>query len=62
MRTDNSIRTAVLSGTTQLLKFPPGLQVIKRMCNDPETGASACLEDGHDLSPEQALLILFVSF
>ena len=41
------------SGTTQLLNFPPGLRVIMRMCNDPATGASACLEDGHESSPEQ---------
>ena len=53
MRINNSIRRAVLSLTTQLLHFLPGLQVIMRMCNDPETGASACLEEGHDLCPEQ---------
>ena len=59
MRIDNSIRTAVLSqfnvlsATTPFLKFLPGLQVIMRMCNDPGTGASACLEGGHDSSPEQ---------
>ena len=27
--------------------------MIMRMCNDPETGDSACLEDGHDSSPKQ---------
>ena len=53
MRINCSIRTAVLSGTTQLLNFPPGLQVIMRMCNDPETGANACLEDKHDSSPQK---------
>ena len=53
MRIDSSIHTTVLPVTTQLLNFLPGLQVIMRMCNDPETGASACLEDGHDSSPEQ---------
>ena len=45
MRINNSIRTA--------RNFSPGLQVIMRICNDPETGASACLEDGHDSSPTQ---------
>ena len=45
MRINNTIRTAH--------NFSPGLQVIMRMCNDPETGASACVEDGHDSSPEQ---------
>ena len=53
MRINNSIRTAVLSGTTELLNLPPGLRVIMRMFNDPETGVSACLEDGHDSSPKQ---------
>ena len=33
--------------------FPPGHQVIIRMCNDPEMGASSCMEDGRDSSPEQ---------
>ena len=50
MRIYNSIRTAVLSGITQLLNFPAGPRVIMRMCNDPETGA--CLQDGLDSSPE----------
>ena len=27
--------------------------MIVRMCNGPETGASACLENGHDSSIEQ---------
>ena len=27
--------------------------LIMRMCNEAETGASACLEDGHDTSTEQ---------
>ena len=53
MGTNNSIRTVALSGTTQFLNFPPGTRVIMPMCNDPETGASACLVDGHDSSPEQ---------
>ena len=46
---NNSIRTAVLSGHN----FSPGPQVIMRMCNDPETGASACLEDEHVSSPKK---------
>ena len=52
----NSIRTAVLSGTTEHLDFLPALQVIIRKCNDAEAGASVCLEDGHDSSPEQLRL------
>ena len=38
MRINNSIRTTVLPVTTQLLNFLPGLQVIMRMCHDPEAG------------------------
>ena len=53
MRINNSIRTVVLSWTTQFLNFPPGPRVIIHMFNDPETGASTCLEDRHDSSPEQ---------
>ena len=31
--------------------------MVKHTCNDPETGASACLEDGHDSSPELFKLV-----
>ena len=57
MRINNSIPTVVLSGTTQLVNFPPALRVIMHMCIDPETCmSSACLEDDHDSSPEQGSL------
>ena len=31
--------------------------MIMHMCNDPETGASACLEDEHDSSPEKLIWV-----
>ena len=53
MHINKSIRTTVLPVTIQLSDFLPGLQAVMRICNDPETGASVCLEDGHDSSPKQ---------
>ena len=55
MRISKSIRTTALPVTTKLWNFLSGLKVIMRMRYDPETGASTCLEDGHDSSPEQKL-------
>ena len=53
MRINNSIHRTVVPVPMQHLNFLSRLEVIMRMCNDPETGASACLEDGHDSSPEK---------
>ena len=37
MRINNSIRTTILPVTIQLLNFLPGLRMIMRICNDPES-------------------------
>ena len=55
MHINNSICITDLPVTTQLLNFLPGLQVKMRMCNDPGTGASVCLEEGHYSSPEKTV-------
>ena len=46
MRINNIVRTALLSGTIQLLTFQSGLQVIICMCNDPEMGVVCAWKTG----------------